>query len=254
MNESRSASNQPDLQPEADHPVAGPPVAPLDQPKRRFRRLGLTGSIGAGKSTVARLLRERGLTVLDADAAARELSLDADVLHEVAQRLGPEYVVYEEGRPSSLNRPALAALVFADDQKRGVLNSILHLRVRARLVELERQAAGRGEVWVVQDVPLLFEGGSWKDMDAVLLVDAPLEIRLSRVMVRDSLSREAVLARDATQMPVEQKRTLLEQTPVSGPVGAVLDNGGDEEGLATKLGAALERLGVTPARQSTSGH
>ena len=211
---------------------------------RPFRRLGLTGSIGAGKSTVARLLRERGLTVLDADAAARELSLDPAVLSEVARQLGQKYLLYQDGRPSSLNRPALAALVFADEQKRGVLNGILHPRVRARLAELEQAAAARGEAWVVQDVPLLFEGGAWKDMDAVLLVDAPLELRLSRVMARDGLSREAVLARDAAQLPVEQKRALLEQAPAL-PVGAVLGNGGDQERLNAQLGAVLKRLGVT---------
>ena len=213
----------------------------------------MTGSIGAGKSTVARLLRERGLTVLDADAAARELSLAPAVLEEVARLLGPDYLLYaESGRPSSLNRPALATLVFADPQKRGVLNGILHPRVRARLAELEAQAASRGERWVVQDVPLLFEGGAWKDMDAVLLVDAPLELRLARVMARDALTREAVLARDAAQMPAQQKRALLEQAPESRPVGAVLGNGDDEEHLAAQLGAALERLGVAPARQDSA--
>jgi dephospho-CoA kinase len=229
---------------------AGPAPAEAAPAARPFRRLGLTGSIGAGKSTVARRLRERGLTVLDADAAARELGLDPLVLNEVARLLGPEYLTLQEGRPVSLNRPALAALIFADEQKRGVLNGILHPRVRARLAELERQAAARGEAWVVQDVPLLFEGGAWKDMDAVLLVDAPLETRLTRVMSRDGLSREAVLARDAAQMPTEQKRALLEQlpaaTPVAAtPVGAVLDNGGDETSLNAQIGAALERLGVT---------
>lgn len=216
--------------------------------ERLYKRLGLTGSIGAGKSTVARLLRERGLTVLDADAVARELSEDDSVLSEVARWLGPEYLHYQGGRPSSLNRPALAALVFADEQKRGVLNGILHPRVRARLGELERQAAVRGETWVVQDVPLLFEGGAWKDMDSVLLVDAPLDVRLARVMARDTLSREAVMARDAAQMPVERKRALLEEKPGSLPTGLVLDNGGDEAGLSARLGTALEQLGVVASQ------
>ncbi|MGY2893476.1 dephospho-CoA kinase [Deinococcus sp. UYEF24] len=246
MNEDRSPLRPVDAQPEAGS----------ISEQRPFRKLGLTGSIGAGKSTVARLLRERGLTVLDADAAARELSLDPAVLCEVAELLGPDYLLYQDGqdgqarRPISLNRPALAALVFADAQKRGVLNGILHPRVRARLAELEGQAAARGESWVVQDVPLLFEGGAWKDMDAVLLIDAPLELRLSRVMARDGLSREAVLARDAVQMPVEQKRALLEQAPESRPFGAVLGNGGDEERLNVQLGAVLERLGVTAGLHS----
>ena len=201
------------------------------------RRLGLTGSIGAGKSTVAGLLRSRGLRVLDADAVARELSSTQGVLAEVADQLGPNYVTYQGGRPVSLDRPALAALVFADPEKRALLNGILHPRVRARMAALEAEAAILGERWVVQDVPLLFEGGAWNEMDAVLLVDAPLEIRIARVVARDGLTRDAVLARDAAQMPVSRKRDLLVRKP-----GAVLDNSGDEAALEGQLDAALADL------------
>ncbi len=201
------------------------------------QRLGLTGSIGAGKSTVARLLRAQGLRVLDADAVARELSSTQGVLAEVTVQLGPSYVTYHDGRPVSLNRPALAALVFSDPEKRATLNGILHPRVRARMATLEAEAAALGERWVVQDVPLLFEGGAWNEMDAVLLVDAPLEVRVARVMARDGLTRDAVLARDAAQMPVSQKRELLARKP-----GAVLDNSGDEAALEDQLDAALADL------------
>jgi dephospho-CoA kinase len=98
-----------------------------------------------------------------------------------------------------------------------------------------------GAKWVVQDVPLLFEGEAWKSMDAVLLVDAPLQLRLERVLARGGLTREAVLARDAAQMPIAQKRALLDQLP-----GRVIDNGGTELQLAEQLGGALEQLGVLP--------
>ena len=204
------------------------------------KRLGLTGSIGAGKSTVADLLRARGLSVLDADAAARELSFTPEVMAEVSRQLGPEFVLPGGG----LNRPALAALVFADVRKRGVLNAILHPRVREDMAEQERQAAGRGERWVVQDVPLLFEGETWKSMDAILLVDAPLELRLERVAARDGLDREAARARDAAQMPIEQKRALLSTMP-----GAVLDNSGDPERLEAQLDVALRDLNVTDVQR-----
>lgn len=203
------------------------------------RRLGLTGSIGAGKSTVARLLRARGLRVLDADAVARELSSTREVLAEVVAQLGPGYVTRQDGRPVGLDRPALAALVFTDPDRRAVLNGILHPRVRARMAALEAEAAALGEHWVVQDVPLLFEGGAWKDMDAVLLVDAPLQVRVDRVVARDGLTREAVLARDAAQLPVSRKRELLASKP-----GAVLDNSGDEAALERQLDAALTVLKV----------
>ena len=192
------------------------------------RRLGLTGSIGSGKSTVAALLRARGLTVLDADVVAREVSARPDTLAEVARQLGPQYVT-----PQGLNRPALAALVFADAAAREVLNAIVHPRVRARMAELEAQAAGE---WVVQDIPLLFENGLEAGLDATLLVDAPLETRVARVMRRDGLTREQVLARDAAQLPASEKRRRA---------SVVLDNGGGLEALEAQLDAALLQLGVT---------
>ena len=223
--------------PSSRDPEPEDPQRPSSRSERSaVRRLGLTGSIGAGKSTVAALLRARGLSVLDADAAARELSFTPEVMAEVSRHLGPEFVLPDGG----LNRPALAALVFADAQKRGVLNNILHPRVREHMAAQERQAASRGETWVVQDVPLLFEGEAWKSMDAVLLVDASLELRLERVAARDGLSRETVRTRDAAQMPIEQKRTLLRTVP-----GAVLDNNGDLERLEMQLVQALHDLNVT---------
>jgi dephospho-CoA kinase len=162
------------------------------------RRLGLTGSIGAGKSTVAGLLRAR---VLD--------------------------------------RAALAALAFADPARLATLNAIIHPRVRARLRALEVAAAARGEGWTVQDVPLLFEGGLEAQMDGVLLVDAPLEVRVARVVARSGLTPEEVLARDARQMPAGEKRKRAT---------AILDNSGDLTALEAQLGAALARLGIGSAK------
>lgn len=193
------------------------------------RRLGLTGSIGAGKSTVARLLRARGLAVLDADAVAHEVATWPEVLAEVAEQLGPQYVT-----STGFDRPALAALVFRDPEARQRLNAIVHPRVRARLAQLEAQAPGE---WVVQDIPLLFESGLERGMDATLLVDAPLETRVARVVARDGVDAAQVIARDAAQLPAEEKRRRA---------SAVLDNGGDEAALEGQLDAALSRLGVRP--------
>ncbi|ULH15802.1 dephospho-CoA kinase [Deinococcus sp. KNUC1210] len=192
--------------------------------------LGLTGSIGAGKSTAANLLRKHGLTVLDADAAAHALSRTPEVQTEVARQLGPQYVTAD-----GFDRAALAALVFADPAKRDVLNAIVHPRVRALLGQQTAEAAARGEAWVVQDVPLLFEGEGWRQMNATLLIDAPLELRISRVMKRSGLDRETVLARDAAQMPAEQKRRLAT---------VVVDNSGDEAQLEAGLVEALRSLGI----------
>ncbi|MFC4453139.1 dephospho-CoA kinase [Deinococcus sonorensis] len=204
----------------------------MSETAARPRRLGLTGSIGAGKSTVAALLRARGLTVLDADAEARALGHDPDVLAEVTAQLGPQYV-----QDGALDRPALAALVFSDPPRREVLNRILHPRVRARMAAQEQAAAGRGEVWVVQDVPLLFEGGLDAQMDHVLVVDAPAEVRQQRVQARSGLSAEAFQARDAAQLSPAEKRARA---------SAVLDNSGSQEALERQLDEALRQLGILP--------
>lgn len=193
------------------------------------RRLGLTGSIGAGKSTVAALLRARGLTVLDADEQARQVTGEPAVLAQLEAAF-PGTVV-----GGQLDRAALAARVFGDASRLAQLGAITHPRVRERMQALEAQAAHAGARWVVHEVPLLFEGGLDQGMDAVLVVDAPLEQRLRRVMARSNLSREDVLARDARQLPAAQKR---ERATV------VLDNSGDLAGLERQVEAALRQLGI----------
>ncbi|SMB92923.1 dephospho-CoA kinase [Deinococcus hopiensis] len=195
------------------------------------RRLGLTGSIGAGKSTVAALLRAWGLTVLDADEQAREVTRDPAVLTEIAAAF-PGVL-----RGGELDRAALAAEVFGDPQRLAVLNAITHPRVRARMEALEREAAERGEPWVVQDIPLLFEGGLAGHMNAVLVVDAPLTLRVARVMARSGLTEAEVMARDARQMPAEEKRRRAT---------VVLENHGDLEALEAQVDGALKRLGIQP--------
>ncbi|MCD0165544.1 dephospho-CoA kinase [Deinococcus sp. 12RED42] len=194
-----------------------------------LRRVGLTGSIGAGKSTVAALLRERGLTVLDADEQARLVTQDPDVLALLDVRF-PGVVA-----GGTLDRAALAAQVFGDPAALADLNAITHPRVRERMTALEAQAAARGERTVVQDVPLLFEGSLHAQMDAVIVVDAPLPLRVRRVMDRSGLTEAEVLARDARQLPAEQKRQRAT---------VVIDNSGDHAHLETQMDAALRQLGL----------
>ncbi|GGO27224.1 dephospho-CoA kinase [Deinococcus humi] len=193
------------------------------------RRLGLTGSIGAGKSTVAALLRARGLTVLDADAQARLATEEPETLAHIETAF-PGTV-----RNGVLDRPALSAVAFADPAQLAELNAIVHPRVRARMTVLELQAVAEGAQWVVQDIPLLFEGGLEAGMDAVLVVDAPLEQRVARVMERSGFSREEVLARDARQAPAAEKREKAD---------FVIENGGTLAELAVQVDAALEALGI----------
>jgi dephospho-CoA kinase len=199
------------------------------------KRIGLTGSIGAGKSTVAKLLRERGIPVLDADVVAREVSGSQEVLSLVRETFGDEFVL-ENG----LNRAKLAELVFQKPDARTQLNAIIHPKVRAEMNRLQHELEKTGIMAIVQDIPLLFESKLEALFDAVILVDAPLEIRIARVMARDGITREAVLARDAAQMPASEKRMLATVT---------LENVGSERELKAQLEKALVKLEIGSKNQ-----
>ena len=175
-------------------------------------RVGLTGGIGSGKSAVAAYFTERGATVIDADALAREVvAPGSDGLREIAAAW-PAAI----GADGALDRAALAAIVFADEAARARLNAITHPRVRARAAELEHDAP---DGLVVHVVPLLFEGDFWRTCDKTVVVIAPADVRIARVVARDSPERAAVerrmvaqidpaLARDRADYVVENDRDL----------------------------------------------
>ena len=157
-------------------------------------RIGLTGGIGAGKSSVAALLAEHGAAVIDADELARAaVAPGTPGLRDVVARFGPS-VLDADGR---LDRAALARIVFADAASRADLNAIVHPEVRR--LAAEREAATPGDAVVVHVIPLLVETGQAGDFDAVVVVDAPDEVRLSRVMRRDTVDEDAARARIAAQ-------------------------------------------------------
>ncbi len=155
--------------------------------------VGLTGGIGSGKSAVAERFAQRGATVIDADALAREVvAPGSEGLAEIGARW-PRVIAVD----GSLDRAALAQIVFADEDARRALNAITHPRVRARAAQLEREAP---DGIVVHVIPLLFEGDAWKTVRRTVLVIAPDEARIARVMSRDRVEREAVERRMATQI------------------------------------------------------
>lgn len=188
------------------------------------KRIGLTGSIGAGKSTVAGLLRERGFLVLDADAVARELTAEPAVLAQI------EAAFAGTVRDGVLDRAALANLAFATSESTARLNALLHPLIRERMKQQEEKTVG---VPVIHDIPLLFETEREGEFDAVLLVDAPLETRIARVMARSGLSREDILNRESRQMPASEKR---KRTPF------IIENNGDLNHLQEKLDSILHHI------------
>ncbi|GAA2774300.1 dephospho-CoA kinase [Saccharopolyspora taberi] len=179
--------------------------------------LGLSGGIGSGKSTVARRLEELGATIIDSDVLAREVvAPGTDGLAALVERFGPD-VLDADG---SLDRPAMARKVFGDDEARAALNAIVHPRVAARSDELMAQAAA--DAIVVRDVPLLVELGFAPQFHLVVIVDAPVEERVRRLVGR-GLEESDARARIRAQATDEQRREVADVwLDNSGPVEDVL--------------------------------
>lgn len=183
-------------------------------------RIGLTGGIGSGKSTVSRLLADHGAVIVDADAIAREVvEPGTPGLAAVVEAFGPSVLAAD----GSLERAALAAVVFADPEARRRLDAIVHPLVRARAGELA--AAAPPDAVVVHDVPLLVETGQAAAYDLVLVVEADPETRVARLVQR-GLTADDARARMAAQATDEQRRAVAD---------VVLDNSGTPEHLAAQV-------------------
>jgi dephospho-CoA kinase len=184
-------------------------------------RVGLTGGIGSGKSEVSRRLAGYGAVVIDADQIAREVVAPGTPgLAAVLKEFGPE-VLREDG---SLDRDRLAAIVFADAERRGRLNAIVHPLVAERSAELT--AGASPDAIVVYDIPLLVENGLATGYDAVVVVDSPEETQLRRLLSRREMTEEAARARMAAQVSREQRRAAADY---------VIDNSGTLEQLAAQV-------------------
>jgi len=203
------------------------------------RRIGLTGGIGSGKSTVATRMAELGAIVIDADALAREVVAPGTPgLARVIERFGAG-VLTSKGQ---LDRPALGRIVFADPAALADLNAIVHPLVGERTAEVMTRA-GEDDV-IVYDVPLLVENNLAAAYDAVLVVEAPLEIRLRRLVER-GLPEDDARARIAAQATDEQRREVAT---------VVFDNSSDLEALYRQVDAAYRTLvGDLPGLESDAG-
>jgi dephospho-CoA kinase len=192
-----------------------------------LRRVGLTGGIGAGKSAVADVWRERGAVIVDADQLAREaVAPGSRGLREIALRW-PQVIAAD----GTLDRAALAGIVFADDRERAVLNGIVHPRVRA--LARAQDAAAPADALIVHVVPLLFENEYWRTLDATIVVVAPEEARIARVMARDGLDRAIVLQRMRAQIdPAEARRQAT----------YAIDNDADPAALRARANDVYDRL------------
>ena len=166
-------------------------------------RIGLTGGIGSGKSTVARVLAERGAAVIDADAISRQLTAPGGLaIAAIASQFGNQFVTAE----GALNRDLMRQLAFDDPVSRLRLEAIIHPLVGHEILAQTAHAIAVGRTCLVFDIPLLVESGRWRQqVDRVLVIDCSEAAQIDRVTARNSFSREAVQKIIAGQATRDQR-------------------------------------------------
>jgi dephospho-CoA kinase len=166
--------------------------------------IGLTGGIASGKSLVAQVLRRLGCEVIDTDAIARDVVVPGtEGWQAVVTEFGPQILAAD----GTIDRAKLASIIFADVGRREILNSLLHpLIIRAVGEQIAAIQARAPDAVVVVDVPLLIECNMQNDFDEVMVVWAPRETQIARLMARDGLREEDARDRIASQLPLDQKR------------------------------------------------
>ena len=196
-------------------------------------RIGLTGGVGCGKSTVSRYLSSLGIPIVDGDRIAHEATEPGSaVMREIARVFG-EDMLREDG---TLDREKLAALVFSDEEKRQTLNGIIHPYVWRKAAAQMLAAEAVGHSLIVLDMPLLIEIGWHLRVESIWVVVVPKETQIERVCQRDGATREQALARIRMQMPTDKK---------IGYADIVIDNSGTMEETYRQVDAALSKLVVS---------
>ena len=191
-------------------------------------RVGLTGGVASGKSTVSAMLRDLGAVVIDADQIAREVvAPGTEGLAEIVEAFGPRVLTAD----GELDRPAMGRIVFGDETARRKLEAVIHPLVRERSAQLEAEAAS--DAVVVHDIPLLAETGQASTFDAVVVVDVPVETQVERMVQLRGMTREEADARIAAQATREQRRAVATY---------VIDNTGTLEDLRDRVTEVFKAL------------
>lgn len=164
--------------------------------------IGLTGSIASGKSTVSNMLKELGLPIVDADLVARQVvEPGTETLRKITEAFGEE-ILTEKGE---LDRPKLGAIIFNDEEKRKVLNSIIHPAIRKEMLRQRDEHITKGEKAVIMDIPLLFESKLQHYVEKIIVVTVTEDVQLKRLMERNQFSEEEALSRIRSQLPLSVK-------------------------------------------------
>ena len=164
--------------------------------------IGLTGSIATGKSTVAAMLKEFGLPIVDADIVARQVvEPGSETLAKIAEAFGDD-VIREDG---TMDREKVGSIIFHEPERRQELNNIIHPAIRTEMLRQRDEFIANGFEHVVMDIPLLFESKLQHFVEKILVVSVKEETQLARLMERNGFSEEEAKARIATQLPVSVK-------------------------------------------------
>ncbi|MFC7684410.1 dephospho-CoA kinase [Ureibacillus sp. GCM10028918] len=194
--------------------------------------IGLTGSIASGKSTVANMLKKYGLPIVDADVVARlVVEPGTPTLQKIVEAFG-EDALTENG---AMNREKIGAIVFNDEEKRKMLNSIIHPAIREEMIRQRDEHVENGAETVIMDIPLLFESKLQHFVEKILVVSVTEETQLKRLMERNQLPEEDAKARIRSQLPL----TVKEQG-----ADAVINNNGTIEQTAEQLETILRNWNV----------
>ncbi|HVT09222.1 MAG TPA: dephospho-CoA kinase [Polyangia bacterium] len=194
-----------------------------------FRVLGLTGGIGTGKSTVARLFAARGVPVVDADALAREVVAPGTVGNAEIAAVWPQVI----GPDGAVDRKRLGAIVFADPAARARLEAITHPLIQEASASRLADLAAEGHPLALYEAALLVESGRWRDFDGLIVVTASPETQVARTVARGGLTREEAEARIAAQAPAAEKIRLATY---------VIDNDGSREETEAQVREVVEKL------------
>ena len=186
-------------------------------------KIGLTGGIASGKSTVLTYFKDKGIPYIDADIVAREVvEPGTEGLKAIVDTFG-SHVLHDDG---TLNREALGAIVFHNEEKRQLLNSCLKTHIRNRIMELTSQYEPGNTPILIYDIPLLIEGEWYTMMDEVWLVYVNETTQIERLMSRNGYTREDALARINSQMRLDDKRAYAD---------IIVDNNGTPHDLTVQL-------------------
>ncbi|MFL5303663.1 MAG: dephospho-CoA kinase [Polyangia bacterium] len=194
-----------------------------------FRVLGLTGGIGTGKSTVARMFASRGVPVVDADALAREVVAPGTVGNAEIAAAWPQTI----GPDGAVDRKRLGAIVFGDPAARARLEAITHPLIQEASASRLADLAAEGHPLALYEAALLVESGRWRDFDGLIVVTASPETQVARAVARGGLTREEAEARIAAQLPAEEKVRVA--THVIDNDGALAETEAQVERLLEKL-------------------